>query len=614
MEYSTVFDQKREILENHLKDGVNSYKSIFECNQDAIYAIDLRGYFVCLNTACENITGYSKEKLSKMKFMELITNDDLAKVLANFYQAIKGNFLNYDCKIINKNGDIVNVNVTNFPVVVDDDIVGVFGVAKDITEFKNKRQRLQEKEEIYRIITENSMDLISKTDENGNILYVSPSCEPLLGFKPAELIGQSILSLIHKDDIEKVIANHHAALDGNTQTQELYRIQKKDGSFIYLESLFKKLITSKKECEFLSLTRDVTERIRAEEERSNIDKAYRDLVEHSPDAVILVKDNKIIYINETGIRLLKGHDKVDFIAKKIFDFVLPEYHKVFENRIEQVKNQIPLDFIEQKICCLDGSVIEVEVRGIHYIFQSQTVVHLIFRDISERKKVQELLLNSEKLSIAGQFAAGIAHEIRNPLTSIKGFLQLLNEDNDKSDYFKIILSEVDRIEMILSEQLMLAKPQEMRFVKKDIKQLLQHIKTLIDTQAILNNIEIEIVPISDVPEMVCDENQLKQVFINFLKNSIEAMPNGGKITIEIEKQDQDMRLLFKDTGCGIPKEHITRIGQPFFTTKESGTGLGLMISKQIITAHNGSFRIMSDETGTTIEIKLPLYNEQIILM
>ncbi|RBP85894.1 histidine kinase/DNA gyrase B/HSP90-like ATPase, partial [Cytobacillus firmus] len=129
-----------------------------------------------------------------------------------------------------------------------------------------------------------------------------------------------------------------------------------------------------------------------------------------------------------------------------------------------------------------------------------------------------------------------------------------------------------------------------------------------DTQALMNNIEIITLYETNIFSIFCDENQLKQVFINFLKNSIEAMPKGGKISVELQSLGFDkLKLLFIDEGRGIPDHILNRIYEPFFTTKETGTGLGLMISKQIIENHNGTLHIRSDKKGTIVEVILPIF-------
>lgn len=236
----------------------------------------------------------------------------------------------------------------------------------------------------------------------------------------------------------------------------------------------------------------------------------------------------------------------------------------------------------------------------------EPAVQIILRDLSEHKHAEELMIRSEKLSVAGQLAAGIAHEIRNPLTAIKGFLQLMHGEIEKDNqYFEIIFSELNRIEMILSELLMLAKPQETVFEKANVKTILLEVVTLLETEAILRNIVIEKKFSDENQEVVCDKNQLKQVFINLIKNAIEAMPNGGTVTISTKSENFSIVIEIKDEGEGIPKELLERLGEPFLTTKEKGTGLGLMITYKIVENHKGTIDVSSSEKGTVFTIKLP---------
>ncbi|WP_141529396.1 ATP-binding protein [Bacillus sp. AFS001701] len=236
-----------------------------------------------------------------------------------------------------------------------------------------------------------------------------------------------------------------------------------------------------------------------------------------------------------------------------------------------------------------------------------------FRDITEWKMSQIMLQNTEKLSVAGQLAAGIAHEIRNPITAIKGFIYLMkNGFGDKEEYFKIMSSECERIEGILSELLILAKPQINKLEHSDIQLLLTQIVDLLKTDAIMNNVEIITEFLTEDFHIICDENQMKQVFINFIKNAIEAMNKGGKLTIQTQKRDEEKLMIqIIDEGGGMSEETINKLGQPFYTTKEKGTGLGFMISKKIIDNHFGEIHIKSVvNKGTTIEVILPFVNER----
>jgi PAS domain S-box-containing protein len=234
---------------------------------------------------------------------------------------------------------------------------------------------------------------------------------------------------------------------------------------------------------------------------------------------------------------------------------------------------------------------------------------VMIRDITEQKQAQEVLIRTEKLSIAGELAASIAHEIRNPITTVKGFLQLLQTGTEeKWNYYSLMGSEIDRIELILSELLMLAKPQVSHFQQKNVSLLIQEVVSLLIPQANMNSVLIKTEFDFDEVMINCEENQLKQAFINFIKNAIDSMPKGGKVVIQMKSIDKS-EVLFRiiDQGYGIPEHILPKLGQPFYTTKEKGTGLGFMVSKKIIENHQGSIAIYSKENiGTTIEVKIPL--------
>ena len=233
----------------------------------------------------------------------------------------------------------------------------------------------------------------------------------------------------------------------------------------------------------------------------------------------------------------------------------------------------------------------------------------ISRDITERKHTEELLRRSEKLSVVGQLAAGVAHEIRNPLTTLRGFVQLQkNKRIGNVQHLEIMLSELDRINFIVSEFLILAKPQVNHFQYHDLQQILQDIILLLDSQANMNNIQLHAEFIKDLAPINCEENQLKQVFINVIKNGMESMPSGGTIRIQVSNIGTTRVMVrIVDEGVGIAENQISRLGEPFFTNKDSGTGLGLMISQQIIANHKGNLLIRSElGIGTTVDIILPI--------
>jgi signal transduction histidine kinase len=233
---------------------------------------------------------------------------------------------------------------------------------------------------------------------------------------------------------------------------------------------------------------------------------------------------------------------------------------------------------------------------------------------SEPKKEQEKLRQYEQLSVLGELAAGIAHEIRNPITSLKGFLQLIESSDSKSSpYTGIMLSEIDRINMIVSELLILGKPKELKIHNHSIADILETVVTLTRTQAILYNIDINLLIPCTLRQVSlnCDENRLKQVFINIVKNAIEAMKQEGVISVKVAMNNGFVVVNIIDQGEGISKEKLAKLGKRFFSTKENGTGLGLMISFTIIEEHGGKMNIQSEKgKGTNVQIILPVLTKK----
>jgi two-component system, sporulation sensor kinase E len=227
------------------------------------------------------------------------------------------------------------------------------------------------------------------------------------------------------------------------------------------------------------------------------------------------------------------------------------------------------------------------------------------------KKIHLMLFrlsNTEKLSVAGQMAAGVAHEIRNPVTVISGYLQLMRRDSPHKPMIELMLGEVNRIQLLVNEFLFLAKPSEPRYELKSMKDIIGDVLQLFEAQASDSSIKLVFHCPESLPSISCDENQMKQVLVNVIKNGIEAMlEEGGELRISVEVSGQHMSITVSDTGCGITENDLSQIGEPFFTTKENGNGLGVMICRRIVEGHGGSFKLSSKvEEGTTVQIILPL--------
>jgi PAS domain S-box-containing protein len=344
-------------------------------------------------------------------------------------------------------------------------------------------------------------------------------------------------------------------------------------------------------------------------ENQAIKERLESIINQMADAIHVTDlSGEILEVNK-AFEQLYGWNSDEIVGVKL-DFVPHSYLGEREGWLKELKDGRPYVLAETVRLCKDGRQINVSISISPILDEDGEIVSLISisRDMTEHNKMEELLRRAEKLRTVGQLAAGVAHEIRNPLTTLRGFLQLQQRAHTVNDtHTDIMLSELERINMIVSEFLILAKPQAVQFEIKDVRYTVGDVISLLDSEAHLHNIEFEH-HFSTSPLLVhCEENQLKQVFINVLKNAMEAMPGGGRIILQVGNHgEHHVAIRFIDEGEGISQERLDKLGEPFYTSKEKGTGLGLMISQRIIEGHKGLFEIESKlGKGTTVTITLP---------
>ncbi len=299
-------------------------------------------------------------------------------------------------------------------------------------------------------------------------------------------------------------------------------------------------------------------------------------------------------------------DKGRMIGSKtsFLSFTAANSLRVFLSKFKK-KKQLSFELLTST---RSGMHIDVNITVTPVRNSDGSILALVFlmKDITDKKRTEEALMQSEKLSVIGELAAGVAHEIRNPVTVLKGFVQLLSQEKRDKEFYTIMDKELERINQITNEFMALAKPQAVHFKKQNLMELIQEVCLFLESEAFMHQVVIEVDHLDTYIYLNCEPNQMKQVLINTIKNGMEAMPDGGKITIQTETVDGFVHLMIKDEGTGIPEEVINKVGQPFFTTKEQGTGLGLMVSMKIIENHGGQLTIQSEENmGSTVEIILP---------
>ncbi|UOE92493.1 PAS domain S-box protein [Alkalihalobacillus sp. LMS39] len=459
----------------------------------------------------------------------------------------------------------------------------------------------------YQSLFEHNSDIVLLLGLDGTIISGNRRVKEILGYSPSEYSNQPFYKIVHEIDMPLVLDAFHKSKLGEYVEYEI-QLQRKDKQFIYLQVKNIPMIIGNEIKGVYSISKDITNRKKDELMLKQSEAHHRLLVENSQDTIAITDGVSWLYVNPAGIRLFQAETEDEILGRAIYDFLHANYHEQCKQRVQRILKGSIGETVEQEWHTLKGDIVETEVTGIPTLFHGEKAVQVIIRDISDRKKAEQLMVQTEKLSMAGQLAAGIAHEIRNPLTAIKGFVQLMKPlERQHERYYDIIITEMNRIELIVNELLILSKPHEPFLNEQNMNQLLYEVLTLLETQAIMLNIILE----SDLPKeplhFYGDGNQLKQVFINIIKNAIEVMPNGGKISIVATEKEKYIVVDVTDEGCGIPSDEMKNIGTPFYTTKENGTGLGLATTYKIIDAHQGKITVQSEvNVGSTFTIYLPL--------
>ncbi|RCX35482.1 MULTISPECIES: PAS domain-containing protein [Bacillus amyloliquefaciens group] len=444
---------------------------------------------------------------------------------------------------------------------------------------------------------------------NGTIAYANNAMLAMLGADSKdEVIGRRSYEFI-EEEYHDIVKNRIVRMQKGMEVGMIEQTWRRlDGTPVHLEVKAAPTTYKNQRAELLLLI-DISSRKKFQTILQKSRERYQLLIQNSIDTIAVIHNDKWVFMNESGISLFEAETYEDLIGKNVYDQLHPCDHDGVKQRIQNIiDRKTESEIIKQSWFTFKNRLIYTEMVCIPTTFFGETAVQVILRDISERKQTEELMLKSEKLSIAGQLAAGIAHEIRNPLTAIKGFLQLMKPTMEENEhYFEIVFSELSRIELILSELLMLAKPQQNAVKERvNLKKIISEVTALLETQANLKGIFIKTDYEHDSMYINGDQNQLKQVFINLIKNAVESMPDGGTVHILMTEDEYSVNVTVKDEGDGIPENVLKRIGEPFLTTKEKGTGLGLMVTFNLIKNHQGAIQVDSKpDRGTAFHITFP---------
>ena len=339
-------------------------------------------------------------------------------------------------------------------------------------------------------------------------------------------------------------------------------------------------------------------------------------VENTNEAFVTIdKNHRVLFFNKAAEKVF-GYGREEIIGHDLNVIMSPACSRNHREAVARyVKTRIPgrighvTDIVASR---KNGETFPASISFSVTEVEEQLFFTGIVRDLTKTKELQEQVMQSERLAALGQMVAEITHEIKNPLMMIGGFAQqLMRETDDEKNLKKlnIITEEIRRLERLLADLKEFYQVRTIVSEPVDIRELLEKVFSLVKEECERHNIQTEAQLDEGALTVSGDRGRLEQVFLNLVKNSIEAMESGGKILIQSRLSGDQVEIMVTDEGCGISEQDRDKVFSPFFTTKKHGTGLGLCISKRIIEDHGGSsFFLKSEEgKGTTFKIRLPLY-------
>jgi PAS domain S-box-containing protein len=352
--------------------------------------------------------------------------------------------------------------------------------------------------------------------------------------------------------------------------------------------------------------RALAEKLRDVDLRQSEERFYK-IFHSSPDIMNIIRmgDGKYIEINQMFIDVfgytreeVLGHTPEELnIVTDARDFVAPFY--------EQLNEQGGIKNFELNFRTKSGNIITALCSTEFINLNNETCRLMVMKDITKEKKMEVEMARLDRLHLVGEMAAGIGHEIRNPMTTVRGFLQMLGEKKDCSkykDYYDLMIEELDRADSIITEFLTLAKNKKADLKVQNLNFIVRAIYPLMQAEAFRGDNYIKL-NLADVPNLLLDEKEIRQLVLNLVRNGLEAMSPGGNLTIRTFTDGEEVVLVLNDQGKGIEPDALEKLGTPFFTTKDNGTGLGLSVCYSIAARHNAKIEVETGSNGTTFFVR-----------
>jgi len=611
---------------NQRSEFLKLLEKITEMGDDGIIVFDHNSRIEFANQMAADIFGISKEDLLKSKFYQLIGRADqefLADILSRGRDV--GQKICAELTIRTSRGEDKEVEVCVAPTETENGSTRVYTYIRDITERKLYEKELRTSEEKYRNLFESVRHGIYISTKEGRFLDCNPALLEMLGYDSKEEFLQiDIVKDLYLKPEDRIAFQKLIEEQGFVKDLEL-QFKKKNKEIITV------LLTAHVRREngeivgYQGIIVDITERKRMEKELRDTNQFLMRLIESSVDGIIAADTEGKVLIFNKGAENILGYKAEEVVGKMNIKSIYPP--GVAREVLKKLRSpdyggvgkltSFPLMFRRK-----DGELIEGDLSAaiIYDEHGRETASVGIFKDLRERlsierelRKTQEALLQSEKLAAMGRLTSQIAHELNNPIYGIMNTLELLKSeippDSKRRKVLELALAETVRLSDMLRSMLSFSKPEEEERRPTKINDLIEGILLVMEKQMRESNITVSTSFDKDLPEIMVSTNQMRQVMLNMIKNAMESMPQGGNLFIKTFYNADNVMIIIRDTGVGIPESIRDKIFDAFFTTKQKvkGVGLGLSVCYGIIKDHGGEIKVESEVgKGTHFIITLPI--------
>ena len=597
--------------ETKLQESESLYKQVVDSASESIVITDINGSFLFLNPAAAKPLGGTPEEFIGKTFWDFLPSHMADTRMANIRKVFETGVGRLVEAPLAYRGE-THWFMANTQPIKDSSgkITAVLTLATDITNRKQVENTLRESEERFRLAFENANVGVCMVDMEGKLIRVNKQMCQIFGYSQDVLEKMTVYDIAHPDDINVSPEFIEHSLSGEVEVSTFEkRYFHKEGHIIWGRVSSSLVKDADGAPDYLiSHVQDITQRHRAEAALKTSESRATALLEAIPDMMFRINRDGV-FLDYRADRLAMYAQDVDtIIGKKNRDLMPPSFADLVDRKIAQTLATEQMQTFEYELPVAERGLVQYEARMVK---SGADEVIAIVRDITEKRKLEEEHLKANKMESLGLLAGGIAHDFNNLLTGLYGNLELtkmfVEKDHRAQKYLETAERSMGNAVRLTNQLLTFAKGGEP--IKEKIA-LVELIQETAEFSLRGSNVKLEIEIDSDLWLVDADEGQLNQVISNLVINAQEAMPMGGIITIEAHNQqdegDSFVEIKVQDQGGGIPQKYLDKVFDPYFSTKQKGSGLGLATSYSIIHKHNGRIWVESEPNkGTSFTIQLP---------